>query len=147
MDRAVPLIASLIFGGLGAAICWFTIRALLRQRAKDLVASRAPGKVIEMRIDRSGSDDNYFYPLVEFMTASGQRVEFESSIRSTPAPYKVGDAVQVVYDAAAPSSAEIAGVESSPSVLLLVFFGVPFLLIGLGILIRCVILGLCGPVQ
>jgi hypothetical protein len=84
---------------------------------------------------------------VEYVTAGGQTVRFEGSSRTTPSRYKVGDSVEVMYRPDAPSSAEIAGGETTTYVLALVFLGIPGVLIGLGLLVRCVILGLSGPVR
>ena len=147
MDRVVPLIAAVIFGGVGAVICIGVATALLREREKRATGLVTRGTVVEIRKDNSLTDDIYFYPLVEYRTGSGQTVRFEGSSRTTPSRYKVGDAVEVMYHPDAPSSAEIAGGETATYVLVLLFLGIPGVIIGLGVLVRCVILGLCGPVQ
>lgn len=70
----------------------------------------AEGKVVEV-VSRtktsSGERKTYFYPVVEFRTADGESVRFESSTGSNPSAYRVGDAVKVRYDLQTPQSAVI----------------------------------------
>ena len=131
-----PLIGGLIAGGIGGLICYWTVIGLLRQQERRLAGRIAQGTVTEIRTDRSMSDDNYDYPVVQFTTESGQPVQFESSIRETPLRFKVNEAVRVAYDPANPSAAEIDGVDTVPLVLLLILLGIPLLLIGIGLVIH-----------
>jgi hypothetical protein len=48
-----------------------------------------------------------YCPTVEFTTASGERVQFQSSFGTMPASHKVGQTVKVLYDPHKPDAAEI----------------------------------------
>jgi hypothetical protein len=70
----------------------------------------AEGRVVDVvsRTKTSGGErKTYFYPVVEFRTADGERVRFESSTGSNPSSYRVGDTVRVRYDPQTPQSALI----------------------------------------
>jgi len=44
-------------------------------------------------------DDGYTYkPVFEYTTRSNEVITFESDIRSRPAPYKIGDTVNIIYN-------------------------------------------------
>ena len=70
----------------------------------------AEGRVVDVvsRTKTSGGErKTNFYPVVEFRTADGESVRFESSTGSNPSAYRVGDAVKVRYDPQTPQSAVI----------------------------------------
>ncbi len=73
-------------------------------------AVEAGGRVAEIVAQATGRTDSHrvrHLPVVEFTTASGQRVSFTSSFRGDP-PFRVGDAVDVLYPPARPSTARLA---------------------------------------
>jgi hypothetical protein len=56
---------------------------------------------------RSGSHGRSSAPQVEFTTADGQHVQFQSNLSSSPPAYDVGEHVGVVYAPASPGDARI----------------------------------------
>lgn len=48
-----------------------------------------------------------FYPIVEFVTAKGEKVRFEHSVGSNPPRYEAGDIVDVLYKPHSPENATI----------------------------------------
>jgi hypothetical protein len=57
----------------------------------------ANGKVI--RIEEIPSDDGFTYkPVIEFHTSAKETVTKMSQLSTNPCPYKVGDAIKVIYD-------------------------------------------------
>src|SRR5688572_10745375 len=69
-------------------------------------AVEAEGKVIGLERFRSSSSSSTTYrPEVEFSTATGKRIQFTSSVGSSPPSYSVGEAVRVLYNPADPQSA------------------------------------------
>jgi len=65
---------------------------------------KAEGTVI--RLEKVGGRGGY-RPVVVFSTASGRRVEFASSVSTTPPSYTRGESVTVVYDPEDPATARI----------------------------------------
>lgn len=83
-----------------ATACFFSYRQNRRLQA---VADHAVGKVVELRRD----SDSTYRPVVSFRTAQGQAITFATSWATNPPAYRVGDSVNVIYDAAAPDQARI----------------------------------------
>jgi len=48
-----------------------------------------------------------FYPVVEFTTVTGEKIRFTSEFGSRPAEHKIGQSVNIRYEAADPQKAEI----------------------------------------
>lgn len=100
-------------------------------------AERASGTVVEV-VARSGTDSNgnpttYYYPVVEFRTASGQSVRQQAATGSNPPSHRVGETVEMVYDPSDPQGARINDFTSIwllPAVLLGI--GAIFALAGVG---------------
>lgn len=93
-------------------------------------ASEVPGTVTDLIYSRS-SDSSSYYPVVEFETARGQLVEFQSSSGSNPASYSVGETVSVLYKPSEPESARINGFFSLWGVsVILGILGGAFFLVG-----------------
>jgi hypothetical protein len=71
-------------------------------------AVEADGEVIDLDRSRSSSSSSTTYrPVVAFTTATGKRVEFTSSVGSSPPSHRVGERVKVLYQPADPQSARI----------------------------------------
>lgn len=85
-----------------ATTCFFSYR---QNRKLQALADHAAGKVVELRRD----GDSTYRPVVSFRTAQGQAVTFATSWATNPPAYRVGDSVNVLYDAAAPDQARIDG--------------------------------------
>lgn len=69
-------------------------------------AREVPGTVTDLVYSRSSNSSSY-YPVVSFVGASGQVIEFRSSSGTNPASYRVGEPVSVLYTAGQPDSARI----------------------------------------
>ncbi len=88
----------------GAGYLFFDNRAWLARSVE------AQGEVIELVAARDGDGGNVlFAPKVRFQTADGKSVEFQSSLRTNPPAYAVGQRVKVLYDPDNPGSASLAG--------------------------------------
>jgi hypothetical protein len=83
-------------------------RALIVQRRQREASTLASGVVVALQkqVFNPGSSGVYC-PTIEFTTASGEIVRFESSYGTMPASHKVGQVVKVRYDPKMPNSAEI----------------------------------------
>ncbi len=71
---------------------------------------KAQGTVVDVvsrTQTQSGERKTFFYAVVEFRTADGEAIRFEDSTGSNPPAYRVGDAVEVLYDPQTPQSAMI----------------------------------------
>jgi hypothetical protein len=127
---------------LAGALFWVqNIRSFLAQ------ASTAQGTVIELVHSRSSSSSSSnssgtWAPVVRFVTANGEKIEFTSGTSSNPPGYSQGESVEVLYDAGKPRDARINGFGSlwlGP----MIFGGLGsiFFLIGGGIILFSVLHG------
>jgi hypothetical protein len=87
---------------------------LRRERAFARSAAQAPGMVIGFQrrlprgsANRSGSQ-SYDFPVVRYTKQAGQTVEFASRSATRPRVVREGQAVNVLYDPAAPQRVRIA---------------------------------------
>jgi len=68
-------------------------------------------KIVSGTIVRTAETDfrnsHYYIPIVDFTALDGQTQEFKSKTMDSPAKYKIGDKVDVIYDPANPTDAEI----------------------------------------
>jgi hypothetical protein len=135
----VVLVLGLILMGLGAVL-FGRQRVYLRQ------ALTATGVVVELlpmqksgdyRIKRTASglevQRKYLYrPVIRFKAANGRTHKFMANVSSRPAPYQVGEQVEVIYDPNKPHKAYINRFLYRWFQVLMVFgFGVFLLLMGL----------------
>jgi Protein of unknown function (DUF3592) len=107
-------------------------------------ASTAQGTVIDLvRSRSSGSSSSGTYaPVVRFVTAKGEKIEFTSSTGSNPPSYSQGESVEVLYQPGAPRDATINGFVSlwlGP--MIVGGIGSVFFLIGGGIILYSVLHG------
>ena len=110
------------------------VSVMSARRARGVaVAARGVVVALEKRVLSPGSSGVYC-PVVEFVTGAGERVRFESAFGTMPASHRVGAAVALLYDPAAPAKAEVDSVLARwmyPGCLLAMgagacFFGVVF---------------------
>ena len=107
-------------------------------------AVEADGKVIDLERSRSStssssrsrsSTSTTYRPVVEFTSATGKRIEFVSSVGSSPPSHRVGEAVKVLYNPTDPQSARIKSFFQLWFGFLIVFaLGSVFASIGLGMI-------------
>lgn len=94
--------------GLVVLFLGYQWRISTEQRIATMV--KAQGTVVEVvsRTQRSdGERKTFFYPTVEFRTAAGDVIRFEHSTGSNPPAYRVGDAVDILYNPQTPQDAMI----------------------------------------
>jgi hypothetical protein len=91
------------FGLLGGAV-W----AYFKQQRTMEGRVAVTGTVVELteRVTVS-SDGSMICPIVEFTAISGEKIRFTSEFGSRPAGYRIGQSVNVRYDAVDPHTAEI----------------------------------------
>ena len=127
---------------LAGALYWVqNIRSFLAQ------ASTAQGTVIDMvrsssSRSSSSSSPGTWAPVVRFVTAKGEKIEFTSSTGSNPPSYSQGESVEVLYQPGAPGDARIHGFVSlwlGP--MIVGGIGSIFFLIGGGIALASVLQG------
>jgi hypothetical protein len=101
---AVFILVGAFFIGLG-------VRSLVTTQRFLAKASTADGVVVRLDkvVERSREGDRYtlYYPVVRFVTASGQVVEYSDDLGEDPPAYRVGDSVRVLYDPADPQKARL----------------------------------------
>jgi Protein of unknown function (DUF3592) len=102
LKHLLNLPAALIILALGAGMIW--ISPNLRHNTEGFVA--AQGQVVALE-PSTRRNSNALYPVVEYRDAQGQIQRFRSSSGSNPPRYQAGEAVEVVYNPAAPQDAYI----------------------------------------
>lgn len=99
-------------------------------------AVHVTGTVAELAGKESSSDNHsiVYYPVIEFTTADGRAMRFESATGSNPSMYRQGQEVKVLYNPADPARAMIDSVmELWFAPMLLGFIGLLFSAIGFGV--------------
>lgn len=104
------LLSGVIVVAIGLGILW--LGQLWRAHTHNQIATmvKAQGTVVEVvsrTQTQSGERKTFFYAVVEFRTADGEAIRFEDGTGSNPPAYRVGDAVEVLYDPQTPQSAMI----------------------------------------
>lgn len=90
------LITAILFCSFGGSVLY----------VRHFVNNAMEGKGHVTNLVRSNSKNGYvFKPVVEFQTVDGTRIEFTSSMGTSPPSYDVGDNVTVYYDPKDPHSA------------------------------------------
>jgi hypothetical protein len=109
----------------------------LYQNTSAFVKNAVPAQGIVIDFSRSQSEGSYSYhPVVKFTTQEGGEMEFISPTGRNPSPFKVNDAVPVLYDPKNPKNAQINTFgELWVEVLILGGLGILFTLIALGVVI------------
>lgn len=108
-----------------AAIVWTTTAWLKR-------TVEVQGTVVEMR---RTADKDMFQPVVRFLTANGKTIQFDTSFRSNPPAYRVGETVRVVYLPEEPERPAVRGFLSLwMGPMILGFIGAIFTAVGAGMI-------------
>jgi hypothetical protein len=138
---------SVIFIIVGIGLLGAGIYAFFRQRSRmaraitttgvviELVKQRVEGEYVGSRSELGVKiEKKYRYrPEIRFETPSGETVEFISGIAMRPAPYELGERVEVIYDPQNPHQAQINRfVNLWFYTLMLLFFGL--FTLGMGLL-------------
>lgn len=103
---------SSIIGGpiailIGLAMGWFgwNQRADTVEFLADSVSTT--GTVVELIYEEDSEGDETYYPVIEFSTQSGESLRHKSRGGSYPAPYDIGEGVEILYNPANPHEAQI----------------------------------------
>ena len=84
----------------------------------------------------SSSDDGYTYkPVFEYTDRTGGKMTFESDISSSPAPYQIGDYVDIIYSLDSGNRKIVSFWGLYRWTILLLSFAAPLLIIGGGYLL------------
>lgn len=87
---------------LGAALLWNSTHRFMAS------ASRLQGTVVEL-IEKRDSDGATYSPVVRFIAPDGREVTYTESFSGNPAPYDVGENVEVLYSRENPDEPRIKG--------------------------------------
>ncbi|MHB8625661.1 MAG: DUF3592 domain-containing protein [Aggregatilineales bacterium] len=101
------------------------------------VGVHAQGTVIDLKPSSSARNTTYA-AIVQFKTSDGKLTQFTDRISQSPPAHQVNDLVDVIYDPANPSHAEIAGA-NNVIILALGGMGALLTLLGLGSVVRALI--------
>jgi len=71
-------------------------------------AQRAEGTVLSLEYRRNNDGGGAYYPVIQYLTASGDTIVYRGNAGCSPACHDVGEAVDVLYDPANPASARSA---------------------------------------
>lgn len=102
------LLVGVLFVLIGIAILISGAVGAVKQARKSGRGVKANGTVVDLvsRVFNPGSAGVYC-PVVDFTTAAGQPVRFESQFGTMPASYRVGQSIALRYDPADPQKAEV----------------------------------------
>ena len=103
-----------VFLGIGVLLLLVSRCCCGTTRARFIAnADTAQGKVIELIEVRDTDDGSISYkPVVAYEAANGKSITFTASFSSKPAPYDVGESVEVLYAPGDPHDARIKGFSS-----------------------------------
>ena len=121
------LLIGILFVLIGTAVLIGGVVTAIKQSRNAARGTAATGTVVDLvkRVFNPGSAGVYC-PVVQFTTALGQLIRFESDFGTMPASHRVGQSIAVRYDPADPQKAEV---DSATSRWL-----VPGCMIGMGII-------------
>ena len=108
------LLVGVLFVLIGIAVLIGGAVSALKQMRKSARGVEATGKVVDLvrRVFSAGSSGVYC-PVVDFTTATGQTVRFESQFGTMPASHQVGQSLAVRYDPADPQKADVDSVTAN----------------------------------
>ena len=137
------LLVGVLFALIGIAVLISGAVAAVKQVRKSGRGVKANGTVVELvkRVFNPGSAGVYC-PVVDFSTATGQLVRFESDFGTMPASHQVGQPVAVRYDPTDPQKAEVDSATANWFVpgctiamgLMFLLMGLVFMVIGIAVL-------------
>ena len=129
------ILMSVCFGISAFALFAGAVWAYFSQRRKMESRIAAVGTVVELTTQATARS-SIICPVVEFTASSGEKIRFTSDFGSRPAGHKIGQSVNVRYDAVEPQKAEI---ESTMSLWL-----VPLILAFMGLIACCLTVAFLG---
>lgn len=131
------LFMGLCFGISAVGLLSGAVWAYFKQQQTMESRVAATGTVVELTESVTASGRaTMLCPVVEFTTVTGAQIRFTSEFGSRPAGHKIGQSVNVRYDAADPQKAEI---ESGMSLWL-----TPVILVFMGVIACCLAVSFLG---
>ncbi len=137
------LLVGILFVLIGLAVLIGGVVSAIKESRKAARGVHATGTVVDLvqRVFNPGSAGVYC-PVVQFTTATGQPVRFESGFGTMPASHRVGQSIAVRYDPANPQEVEVDSATSRWLVpgcmigmgIMFLAMGVVFLVIGIVVL-------------
>ena len=137
------LLVGVLFVLIGIAVLISGAVAAVKQSRKAARGVAATGTVVDLvkQVFSPGSAGVYC-PVVDFTTAAGQPVRFESQFGTMPASHRVGQSIAIRYDPADPQKAEVDSATANWFVpgctiamgLLFLVLGLVFVVIGIVVL-------------
>ena len=128
--KTVSIIPTIFLIIAGIGLIYWGFNKYKEKQALDIMGKTAQGTVVD--IYKNGI---YNSPVVEFYTEDGTKMLFKSELETAKRKYKIGDKVEVIYNPADPTEAEI-NKFAERNFLHLFLMGVGALLIIVGIGIR-----------
>ncbi len=131
-----PFLFLLIFGGVGVLLLLIAAFLWIRTRRFVADALRAKGKVVRLAQSRDSEGDTVYAPVVEFTARGGGVRRFTDPVSTSPAGYKVGQRVEVLYHRQDQDRARLASkfrLYFAPALLGLI--GLVFACVGIGIML------------
>lgn len=98
-------VIALGFGIIGLVLLVASIFVYFNTRAFIDRSVITTGTVVDMSAEWDKDHDRVYYPIIEFETATGERVSFKSNVSTTTPNDDIGNTVPVWYDPAAPGNA------------------------------------------
>lgn len=133
----VAMLFTMLAGGLAC------IRLALRWKWRTFRRARAgcvvEGQVVDLQSQGDSPDEPHFVTWVQFRDGQGQVHRTRSSWAQSPAPYKLGEIVQVSYEADDPAGAEI--VQGNRMIVMVGVFGLMMALIATLLLVDILLHG------
>lgn len=124
-------IMMITFGGIGLILLTIAGLFFIKEQIFLSSAIEATGKVADFRTMEDDDGSLVYCPIIDFSTQDSRNGSFEGTCAS-PAPYKLGDPVKVIYDPQDPDKAQVQSILDEyliPGILSLV--GLPFFCFGL----------------
>jgi hypothetical protein len=102
----IALFVGVLFFLIGLAMLIYSTVTLIKRRRE--IADWVEGVgVVTALVTESGQRGYIYCPVVQFTASTGIPANFKSSVGANPAPYTVGQSVNIIYDPQNPQNAEI----------------------------------------
>lgn len=122
----------LVFGGIGAILLAIAGVVYFREAGFLNSAEKATGTVTDYNLSSSDNGGTTYCPVIEFTTANGEPVKFYGNVCSSPASYKIGEKVDVLYDPQDITQVQMSSFWAQyTGVIVLSCIGLPFFLLGI----------------
>ena len=97
-----------LFALIGSALLVVAVWLYSRERGFAAGALRADGEVVALDFSRNSDGGGSYHPVIRFVTARGESIQYRSNTGCNPPCYDVGERVAVLYDPGQPTRARSA---------------------------------------